>query len=114
MHPLTLECFHKPSGNAKAVRIEHIRFQISDDHHRRMEEAEEILLQNDQKEIFLDVEPSELNMELPDNLIGIENCRLRVYISQPDQRGHFHLVGELPGNGGTVYTGGLMIDYIAA
>ncbi len=112
MYALTLDSFVKPEDAMKSqpAGLVHLELKASD--FRRLEEAEAQLQREHQRETMIQIDPKELNLELPKAVPALEDCQLRVYIHEDDERGHFHLVGHRRGDHSLFYTNAVMVDYI--
>ncbi len=112
MYSLTLDSFVKPENADKSQPAGMVHLEIKAADFRRLEEAEAELQREHQREMMLDVDPAELSLELPKEVRELEDCQIRVYIHDDDERGHFHLVGHRKGDHSLFYTNAVMVDYI--
>ncbi|WP_397452775.1 hypothetical protein [Pseudomonas sp. NA-150] len=115
MSTLTIEGWRKPSDGSKSVPLGEIHFEVGAQEHLRLEAAEEQLNNSDQKEIFIDVDMSTINLVLPVECGPLSDCQFRVYLSSPsgDKRGQFHLVGHRASDDGLIYSNAVMIDQMS-
>ncbi|MFZ5959192.1 hypothetical protein ACA097_00605 [Pseudomonas sp. QL9] len=111
MSTLTIEGWWKPSPDAMSTPIEDIHFYISGADHRRLEEAEEKLQRTHEKECWVDVDMSTLELEVPEGYGPLKDCQLRVYLDF-EERGHFHLVGHRANDGSLIYTNAVLVDQL--
>lgn len=112
MNTMELDGWCKPTGADKSMPIGLIHFHVSEQDHLRLEEAEEKLADADTQEMMLDVDMSDMELEMPKDCGPLSDCQLRVYINPNDHRGHFHLVGHLAKDNSLVYTNAMMVDLL--
>ncbi|MAT49979.1 MAG: hypothetical protein CMK32_02200 [Porticoccaceae bacterium] len=113
MNALHLEGWWKKPGSAKSEPIQWLDFTIDEACHRRLEEAEETLQKTGDKETFLDVDETSLNLKAPEECGPLSDCRLRVYLdSTMERRCHFHLVGHTLKDHSLVYSNAVLIDQL--
>lgn len=110
MNTLTLEGWCKSEGASKSTPIESIHFSVSDQTHIQLEEVEERLKTTRDPEAFVDVDMRTMELETSTDCGPLCDCKLRVYLSPEDERGHFHLVGHKASDGSLVYTNAVMVD----
>jgi hypothetical protein len=111
MNTLTIEGWHKPASDKKSIPMGEFHFRVNEPDHLRLEQAEERLQQSDEKEVFIDVDMSTMELVPPEECGPLADCQLRVYLSA-DQRGQFHLVGHRQSDGTLVYTNAVMVDQL--
>ncbi|MDX1452997.1 MAG: hypothetical protein R3183_10600 [Oleiphilaceae bacterium] len=112
MYALTLDSFVKPDNAARSQPAGLVHMEIKAADYRRLEEAEAQLQREHKREMMIEIDPRELNLELPKNIPELEDCQMRVYIHDDDERGHFHLVGHCKGDHRLFYTNAVMVDYM--
>lgn len=111
MSTLTIEGWCKTSPDAKSTPIEDIHFYLSGSDHRRLEAAEEELQRTHEKERWVDVDMSTLELQMPEGYSPLADCQFRVYLGR-DERGQFHLVGHRASDGSLVYSNAVLIDQL--
>ncbi|CDF83787.1 hypothetical protein PKB_2440 [Pseudomonas knackmussii B13] len=111
MSTLTIEGWWKPSPDAMSTPIEDIHFYINGADHRRLEEAEEKLQRTHEKECWVDVDMSTLELEVPEGYGPLTDCKFRVYLDF-EERGHFHLVGHRASDDSLIYTNAVLVDQL--
>lgn len=112
MNTLTLEGWCKRAGAEDPLHIDSIHFRVSEECHLQLEAAEEELQKNHQAEAFVEIDMTSLELETSADCGALENCRLRVYLSPLDSRGHFHLVGHRASDHSLVYSNAVMVDQL--
>ncbi|MDB6145146.1 MAG: hypothetical protein JWP80_4190 [Pseudomonas sp.] len=116
-HTLTIEGWCKASGASKSTRIGDISFNIYEDTHTRLEQAEIHLQAAQEREIMIDVDLLKLELKLPAGYGPLSDCQFRVYLNKEpgdsiaDKRGQFHLVGH-QSDGCLIYTNAVLIDQL--
>ena len=111
MSTLTIEGWYKPDPDAKSMPIEDIHFYLSGTDRRHLEDAEEELQRTHEREAWVDVDMSSLELDLPEGYGPLSDCRMRVYLDQ-EERGHFHLVGHRASDGSLIYSNAVLIDQL--
>ncbi|MGA6108949.1 hypothetical protein ABS648_13430 [Pseudomonas solani] len=112
MSSFSIEGWCKASGAEKSTPLEHIDFYLSGIDHQHLEQAEEYLQKNHQREIMVDVDMATLELSLPAEYGAVSDCQMRVYLRGDDQRGQFHLVAHLQSDGSMVYSNAILIDQL--
>lgn len=87
-----------------------IHFRVSESAHLAMEKAEEQLLSDSAEEIFIPVNMSDMELNTPEG--GLEDCKMRVFLSPKTERGFFHLVGHRPSDHALIYSNAVMVDQL--
>ena len=93
----------------KPEPVNTIHFHVSQECHLLLEQAEEELKQTHQPEKILDIDMSTLDLTTSSDCGPLSDCQFRVYLD-PDERGHFHLVGHRASDHGLVYSNAVMVD----
>ncbi len=112
MNTLTLDGWCKPDSAANPIPVEAIHFRVNERDHRRLELAEEELQQSEAPEKLIDVDMNEMELSTSPDCGPLADCKLRVYLSPVDRRGHFHLVGHRASDQSLVYSNAIMVDQL--
>lgn len=112
MSSFSIEGWHKANDAKKSTPLAPIDFYLSGLDHQHLEEAEEHLQKNHQREMMVDVDMTTLELHLPAECGPVRDCQLRVYLRDDDQRGQFHLVGHLQSDGSLIYSNAVLIDQL--
>jgi hypothetical protein len=110
---LTLETWHRPMRAGQSKEIGMTRLEIDERHYRRLEEAERKLRESERKEAFVDLEQGDVDLQPPRKCGSLADCRIRVYLRDDDDSGHFHLVGRRSHDDALVYTNSVMVRTVA-
>ncbi|WDY56122.1 hypothetical protein [Pseudomonas sp. PSKL.D1] len=113
MSTLTIEGWCKGDGDRKSTPIGEVHFDIQGPTHTKLEQAEEQLQQTHARETMVDVDMALMNLVLPEGYGPLSDCQLRVYLSQEEQRGQFHLVGHRASDGSLIYTNAVLIAQLS-
>lgn len=106
---LDLEGWRKVGAAGERMPVHNIHLHVSEECHLRLEEAEERLRRNAEREMFLDIDPDELELAVSPDCGSISDCQLRVYYNPQNERCHFHLVGRAQG-GDLVYSNAVLVE----
>lgn len=112
MNTLSLEGWCKAQGAGRSEAIGLIHFRVPELAHQELELAEESMARGGEAEMMLEVNMAEMELETPEGVGPLSDCRLRIYINEDDQRGHFHLMGHRASDGSLVYTNAVMVDQL--
>ncbi|MCP8478422.1 hypothetical protein NK639_22940 [Pseudomonas sp. ZM24] len=112
MSAMTLEGWCKTSASQKPTPLEDIHFFLSDNDHLRLEQAEEYLQNSETRDVMVDADLDSLDLKMPEGYGPLADCKFRVYLSNADRRGHFHLVGHRASDGSLIYTNAVLIDQL--
>ncbi len=112
MNTMSLDCWNKPQGANRSTPIGLINFRVSEAAHLELEKAEEALHDTPDKDLMLDMNMDEMELEMPEGFGPLSDCQLRVYLHKDDLRGHFHLVGHSAKDGSLVYSNAVMVDQL--
>jgi hypothetical protein len=112
MNTLTIEGWCKASGAKKSTPMGQFHFYVSEPDHMRLEQAEERLQQTHEPEVMVDADMSTMELVTPEECGPLSDCQWRVYLSEGDQRGQFHLVGHRASDGSLIYTNAVMVDQL--
>ncbi|PJE78712.1 hypothetical protein CI610_02347 [invertebrate metagenome] len=110
MNQLTLESWIKPEGAAFSSPMGEIHLHINPYLHQLLESAEEELHGSPESEKVIGVSQGDVNLETPDECGKLRDCQFRVYLSNIDQRGQFHLVGHRDSDNSLVYSSAVLVD----
>ena len=110
---LTLETWHKPKRAQQSEEIGITHLQIDERQYRRLEEAELELKHSGRQETFLQLEEEDIDLQPPQGLGTLTDCKLRLYLREADDSGHFHLVGRRAQDDALVYTNSVLVRTVA-
>ena len=91
---LALETWHKSHQAQQSEEVGVTRLDIGEAHYRRLEEVELNLKESQRKEAFVEVDGSDIDLQPPRQCGPLAECKIRVYLREDDDSGHFHLVGR--------------------
>ncbi len=109
---LDVDGWYKPEENARPEHLRSIQFTITEECHRQLESLEEQLQTASDKESWLDVDFSSLELKVTPDCGELTSGGLRVYINPGDERAHFHLVGHGRGDKSLIYSNPVMVDML--
>jgi hypothetical protein len=112
MNTLSIEGWCKTGGAKKSTPLGNIHFHVSESDHLRLEQAEEQLQKTHEPELMVEADMSAMELVMPDECGPLADCHYRVYLSERDQRGQFHLVGHRASDGSLIYTNAVMVDLL--
>jgi len=108
MH-LSLEAWQKPRQSEESEELGKLRLVIGDREFSSLEKIERDLKESEEREAFMKVSPATLSIQPPKDCGPLSDCKIRVYLREEDDTGHFHLVGRRAENGAPVYTNAVML-----
>ena len=106
---LSLEAWEESSKSDQSEEVGTIRLEIGDREFRSLERMENELKQSENREAFLNVSPQTLSLQTPGHCGPLSDCKIRVYLREEDDTGHFHLVGRRAENDALIYTNAVMV-----
>jgi hypothetical protein len=112
MSTLTIDSWRK-AGNEASTPMGEVHFQISGPAHLALEQAEERLQKTHEREVMVDADMPSMELRMPEGCGPLSDCQFRIYLSESDQRGQFHLVGHLARDGSLIYTNAVLIDQLS-
>lgn len=110
---LILETWHKPKQAKHSEEIGITRLHIDENQYRRLEQAELELKQSDCQEAFLDLEEEDIDLQPPQGFGALADCKIRLYLREADDSGHFHLVGRRAQDDALIYTNSVLVRTVA-
>ncbi|KAA1191902.1 hypothetical protein F0M18_10265 [Pseudohalioglobus sediminis] len=110
---LALETFRKTARQSPSDPIGIASFKVDEDTYKMLEKLENRLKDEGSRELFHEVHPRELELDMPDKCGEISDCKLRLYLDAESGAGHFHVVAEEQHNGNLIYTEPTMIRMVA-
>jgi hypothetical protein len=110
---LTLDTWYKPKRARQSEAIGITRLAIDEAQYRRLEQAELELKQSARQEMFLDLEQGDIDLQPPEGYGALADCKLRLYLRDADDSGHFHLVGRRAQDDALVYTNSVLVKAAA-
>ena len=112
MH-LSLEAWEKPHHSEESQGLGTLRIVIGDKEYSSLEKIERDLKESEEREALIQVSPAALSLQAPRECGPLTECKIRVYLREEDDTGHFHLVGRRAENGAPVYTNAVMLRTVA-
>ncbi len=110
---LALETWHKSHRAQQSEDVGITRLDIGETQYRNLEKIELELKESQRKEAFVEVDGSEIDLQTPRQCGPLAECRIRVYLREDDESGHFHLVGRRARDDGLVYTNSVLVRAVA-
>ena len=108
MH-LSLEAWQKSHESEEVEEMGTVRMEISEREFSSLAKIERDLKESEEREAFLKVSPATLSLQPPRECGPLADCKIRVYLREEDDTGHFHLVGRRAANDAPVYTNSVML-----
>lgn len=110
---LALETYRKPALIGSSESVGYAKVMVGNGGYRELERLEERLRESEQDELMLDIDASDIELELPDDCGDMSDCKVRVYLDGETRAGLFHVVGRSSRDSSLVYTEPAMVRLIA-
>lgn len=106
---LSLETFCKGADEQSSNEIGRSAVTVSADSYRKLEALEQQLRESDQQELFADIHDTAIDVETPDAVDQLRQCKVRLYLDGEQQAAHFHLVGHRADDNSLIYTNPVLV-----
>ena len=112
---LALDTHSKPAPNKMSEDVGLTKFVVNEKVFKMLEEMEQKLIESDQDELFLALDPNTIELNMPCDWEDLTSCSIRMYIDKMDENTSlFHIVGHDVEDNSLIYTDAVKLRTITA